>query len=80
VANKTKRAMSSDTKAKARARKEPATKARKSGRRVAQEMAASLNRVRRAGGELTPWEQVKVKRLKARVAARALRHGVSGAA
>lgn len=69
MANKTKRAMSSDTKAKARARKEPATEARKLARRNEQERAASLNR---ATGR-KPWDQVKAKRA-------AIRHGVSGAA
>lgn len=80
MANKTKRAMSADLKDRVRGRKEMTTRERKTAHRMPQEIAAARNRVRRAGGELTPWEQVKVKRLKARVAARALRHGVSGAA
>lgn len=73
MANKTKRAMSPDSKAKVRGSKAAVTKARKDGRRVPQEMAASLNRVLRAGGEATPWDKAKVKRA-------ALRRGVSGAA
>lgn len=73
MASKIKRAMSSDVKVKSRARKVPRTRDRKAGRRVAQEMAASLNRVRRAGGEATPWEVARAQRA-------ARRHGVSGAA
>lgn len=68
VANKVKHAMSQDTKDKARARKEPRTKARKAARRVKQEIAANTNKV---FGK--PW--LKAKRLRA-----ARRHGVAGAA
>lgn len=76
MANKTKRAMSSEAKAKARTRKAGITEARKLGRRNAQERAASLNR---ATGR-KPWDLVKLARLKARALERAKRHGVSGAA
>lgn len=44
------------------------TKARRDARRTVQEMAASLNRVLRSGGEATPWERAKAKR-------RAKKHG-----
>lgn len=73
MANKTKHAMSQDTKDKARARKEPGTKARKFDNRIEQHNAAMLNRVRRTGGEATPWDVACAKRA-------AGRHGVAGAA
>lgn len=73
VANKTKRAMSSEAKAKARLGKAGRTDVRKRTRRTVQEMAASLNRVLRAGGEATPWDVACAKRA-------AVRHGVAGAA
>lgn len=65
--------MSSAEKQASRARKEPRTAARKAARRVAQEQAASLNRVRRAGGEATPWQVACARRAAART-------GVAGAA
>lgn len=62
MANKVKHAMSQDAKDRSRARKVPGTKARKAARRKVQEMAASLNRVLRAGGEATPWQVACAKR------------------
>lgn len=44
------------------------TKARRDARKKVQEMAASLNRVLRSGGEATPWQRAKAKR-------RARKHG-----
>lgn len=73
MANKTKRAMSPEAKAKARTGKATRSKAAHDRRRIVEEMAASLNRVRRAGGEATPWDVACAKRA-------AIRHGVAGAA
>lgn len=56
-----------------RARKVPRTEARKRARRTVQEQAAALNRVRRAGGEATPWELSEVRR-------KARSRGIEGAA
>lgn len=67
---KSKNMMSREAKQSALARKQPRTLARKKAKAVAQEIAATRNRISPAGA---PWALAKARRA-------AIRHGVSGAA